>query len=291
VLLLVSAGLASLRSYGAWLFILTPLAMGTMVGFVYNLGAERGRGDTTGVVLGTLALAGVLMLGLGIEGLVCLVMSLPLALPMAIGGGLLGRELARPNDHQSWMGMVVVLALPLGGLVEPRAGQALQEVRSSVIINATPDAVWPQVIAFPELPAPTDWLSRAGVAFPLRAHIDGSGVGAVRYCVFSTGPFVEPITRWEPGRRLSFDVVASPAPMRELSPWPELAPPHLHGFLRPQRGEFRLVDLGDGRTRLEGSTWYEIEMAPEVYWRAISDALIHRIHLRVLDHIRRQVEG
>jgi hypothetical protein len=108
--------------------------------------------------------------------------------------------------------------------------------------------------------------------------------------VFSTGAFVEPITRWEPGRRLSFDVVESPAPMRELSPYRDLSPPHLHGYLRSRRGEFRFVDLGGGRTRLEGSTWYEIEMAPEGYWQIFSDALIHRIHLRVLQHIKAEVE-
>jgi len=299
-LLLVDRGLSTLGTYGAWLFVLTPLAIGTAVGFACNLFASVTARETTGVVLVSVVMAGAFMIAFGIEGLVCLAMSLPITVPMVIVGGLIGRLMAPPHDGQNarqgqhgkhWAGMIVMLALPLGGFVEAPAGQLLHEVRSSVIINGTPDAVWPQVVAFPELPAPTDWLSRAGVAYPRRAHIDGNGVGAVRYCVFSTGPFVEPITQWEPGRRLSFDVAASPAPVRELSPWRELAPPHLHGYLRPQRGEFRLVDLGDGRTRLEGSTWYEIEMAPEFYWRAISDALIHRIHLRVLEHIKQQVES
>jgi hypothetical protein len=49
--------------------------------------------------------------------------------------------------------------------------------------------------------------------------------------------------------------------------------------------------LSGGRTRLEGSTWYEIEMAPEAYWQLWSDFLIHRIHNRVLDHIKTEVQG
>jgi hypothetical protein len=110
-------------------------------------------------------------------------------------------------------------------------------------------------------------------------------VGAVRYCVFSTGPFVEPITAWEPRLRLAFDVVESPAPLRELTPY-DVAPPHLEGYLLPRRGEFRLVALPNGRTRLEGSTWYEQRLAPEGYWALFSDAIIAKIHLRVLDHIR-----
>ena len=79
--------------------------------------------------------------------------------------------------------------------------------------------------------------------------------------------------------------------MRELSPYQDLSPKHLHGYMRSKRGEFRFIDLGDGRTRLEGSSWYELEMAPEIYWQMFSDALIHRIHLRVLDHIKQEVES
>ena len=78
--------------------------------------------------------------------------------------------------------------------------------------------------------------------------------------------------------------------MRELSPYPNVHAPHLDNFLRSRRGEFRLVSTGDGRTRLEGRTWYEIDMAPEWYWRMWSDWMIHRIHERVLAHIRREVE-
>ena len=66
-------------------------------------------------------------------------------------------------------------------------------------------AVWPRVIAFAPMDAPRDLIFRAGVAYPVRAYIDGAGVGATRYCVFSTGAFVEPITRWEPGVALAFD--------------------------------------------------------------------------------------
>ena len=99
-----------------------------------------------------------------------------------------------------------------------------------------------------------------------------------------------PITAWEPARRLAFDVVRSPSPLRELSPYARVSPPHLDGYLRSRRGEFRLVPVSDGRTRLEGHTWYELEMAPEGYWQLLSDYLIHRIHDRVLNHIKREVE-
>jgi hypothetical protein len=60
--------------------------------------------------------------------------------------------------------------------------------------------------------------------------------------------------------------------------------------LRSRRGEFLLIALPSGQTRLEGRTWYEIEMGPEIYWQVWSDFLIHRIHDRVLEHIKFEAE-
>ena len=266
-LLMVVGGLSTFNTYGAWLFLLTPFAMGAGTAFVYNRGRHVSGRDTMALVVANLAVAGVALLLLGFEGIICLVMALPLAIPMAMIGGSVGRWAATSGSRRASPAAFMLLVVPLAGVVEPPTGHSMHEVQSSVVIDAAPAAVWPHVVAFGELPPPRDWVFRAGVAYPVRARIEGTGVGAVRYCVFSTGPFVEPITRWEPGRRLSFDVVESPATMRELSPYAGLSPPHLHGYLRSNRGEFRLVDLGDGRTKLEGSTWYEIEMAPEVYWQ------------------------
>lgn len=288
----VTLGAALLRatSYGAWLFVLTPFVMGASTAFVYTRRRGPSPPGPSGVIVLTVVLTGAVFVSFGVEGVICLVMALPVAIPIALVGGLVGRQSASSTRDRS-PAMFMLLALPLTAAVEPATGRQMHEVRSSVVIEASPQAVWSRVIEFPEIPTPGDWFFRAGVAYPVQARIDGSGVGAIRYCVFSTGAFVEPITRWEPRRRLSFDVVAEPAPMRELSPYRDLAPRHLHGYLRAKRGEFRLVDLGNGRTRLEGSTWYEIEMAPEGYWQIFSDALIHRIHQRVLDHIKRTAEN
>jgi hypothetical protein len=78
--------------------------------------------------------------------------------------------------------------------------------------------------------------------------------------------------------------------LTELSPYEEIHPPHLDGFLRSHQGEFRLIELPGGRTRLEGHTWYSVDMYPQIYWKIWTDSIIHSIHYRVLDHIRDVVE-
>jgi hypothetical protein len=89
---------------------------------------------------------------------------------------------------------------------------------------------------------------------------------------------------------LAFNVVAQPPSLRELSPW-EIVPPHIEkNYMRSQHGQFRLTALDAHRTLLEGTTWYQNYLWPQQYWREWSDGIVHRIHLRVLRHVKQQAE-
>lgn len=164
-------------------------------------------------------------------------------------------------------------------------------VRTAIDIQAPPERVWKQVVAFSQIPPPKEWLFRAGIAYPMQATMIGSGVGAERHCVFSTGAFVEPIQVWDEPRLLKFSVTSNPAPMEEWTPYRHIEPPHLHGFLESEGGQFLLTPLPNGGTRVEGTTWYHHGLWPAAYWRLWSDAIIHRIHLRVLRHIQDEVQA
>jgi len=86
-------------------------------------------------------------------------------------------------------------------------------------------------------------------------------------------------------------VTANPPPMEEWTPYRAIHPRHLNGYLVSNGGQFLLEPLEDGRTRLSGTTWYRHSMWPEGYWKLWSDAVIHRIHLRVLRYIKARTEG
>ena len=225
------------------------------------------------------------------EGAFCLALAFPLAAVVGVAGGIFGRAIAlRGAEPPSHAGLAVLFA-PLLVLAEPRTPPPLQEILTVLDIDARPQTVWRNVITFPDMPPPTERLFRIGVAAPLRARIDGAGVGAIRYCDFTTGSFVEPITDWEENRLLRFDITAQAPPLREWSPYRDVNPPHLDGYFRATRGEFRLLPLARGRTRLEGRTWYEVEMSPQPYWKLYSDWIVRTIHLRVLEHIKRLAEN
>ncbi|MEZ6114742.1 MAG: hypothetical protein R3C99_27575 [Pirellulaceae bacterium] len=276
-----------LASYGSSLFLGTPVLMGAVAGYALNRRHVFGYGASVGLGLLSVTLGGVALLLFALEGLICVAMALPLFVPLGALGGLLGKAIADATRRPVRELLAALLVLPLVASAESYLAKSTEYVVTTAVeIDAPPDVVWENVIGFPELPPPKEWYFRTGIACPQRARIEGRGVGAVRYCEFTTGAFVEPITVWEPGRRLAFDVTEQPAPMFELSPYRHVHPPHLHGYLRSNHGEFRLIALDGNRTRLEGRTWYEFDMFPQSYWTLWSDLLIHRIHVRVLEHVK-----
>ncbi len=282
--------LLGFQSYGWGVFFAIPFAMGLIASLLLYSGHPRSFGHCFGVACLAMGMVGVAMLGLAMEGVICLLMSIPIALPLAALGVFVARTIAEPGRNVRSEAMSFAIALwlscPLTATIDnqPVASPVLHQVVSTVDVDAPPSVVWPLVIAFPELPQPREWFFQMGIAYPVRARIEGVGVGAIRYCEFSTGPFVEPITQWEPNQLLAFDVQASPAPLRELSPY-DIHPPHLDGFIVSRRGQFRLIPLPGGRTRLEGTTWYELKLLPAGYWAQWTNFFIHAIHQRVLTHI------
>jgi hypothetical protein len=291
-LAMVGISVKALGSYGSALFLLTPTVMGAATGYIYNRRNPHSGTATLSLALLTVLIGGGVFLLNAVEGAVCLVMAFPLALGSAAIGAFIGQAIAAADAGTPLRAALVLLALPLfagvGALPSP---SPLYEVVSSIEIDATPERVWENVVGFGELPPPTELLFASGVAYPIHARIEGSGVGAIRRCEFSTGAFVEPITRWDAPNVLAFDVASQPPPMEEWSPYGPIVTPHLNGYFRSVRGEFRLVPLAAGRTRLEGSTWYELDLFPRAYWNLWSHAFIARIHARVLAHVKRLSEA
>jgi hypothetical protein len=275
-----------LATYGIGLFVAVPFSVGFLSAYI-----ERRRHPTSTVrpylaTLVSLTLLGGLLLAIAWEGMVCLVMAAPVAFVAAGIGALLGSGTAgRPRDGAVY-GSIALLPLMIAIEAALPLPAPVYKVDTAIVIDAPPETVWRNVVTFAPITESPEWYFRAGIAYPLSARIRGTGVGAVRRCEFTTGAFVEPITVWREPHILKFDVTANPPPMRELSPYANVDAPHLHGFLVSHGGQFELTPLPNGRTRLTGTTWYQHHLWPAPYWRLWSDAIIHRIHLRVLRHIK-----
>ena len=281
--------LARTGTYGLTLFVALPVAVGAFGTWV-SKPKTAGKAVVAGMTANLIASLAFLLAGQ--EGVICIAMALPLALPLGALGGWLAYRTTHKPSFANGTAMLLILPLSFATLgFDVTAKPDVFQVRSSIEIAASPERVWKNVIAFSELPAPHEWYFKSGIAYPMRARIGGTGRGAVRYCEFSTGPFVEPIEVWDEPHLLRFSVAQNPAPLNEWSPYSKIMPRHLHGYFISKQGQFLLIPLPNGHTLLEGTTWYQHGLWPETYWTLWSQAIIHRIHMRVLIHIKNLSES
>lgn len=281
--------------YGSGIFIATPLICGAASVLIYNRKGQKSVSSSASVSIlsGCITLLGFLIVGF--EGVICLIMAIPVMLPLYIVGGLIAYPISRAIGRKLYGDLVTILLIAFVPLFmgfesrQPYVSQ-IRDVTTTVVITGDINDVWHEVIAFSHIPEPTEFLFKLGIAYPTHAEIKGEGVGAVRHCNFSTGTFVEPITHWEVNERLAFTVSEQPIPMTEVSLYSRIHPPHLDWALRSEKGQFLLTNLGDGTIQLSGTTWYHVRMEPEPYWGWMSDHIIHLIHKRVLIHIKHTVE-
>ena len=260
-------------------FFLLPLLVGLIAAWFYRR-LNRGLGitflDALWVSLVGVGAAAIVLR----EGVVCLVIVFPALYVLILTGLLLGRIWFRWNYTRLQLSIFPLLVL----LTVTDAFYSSTEramVTDEILIQATPDKVWPHVLAFPEIPdRPDYWIFRLGLPYPTQTTNGGDFVGADRQCMFSDGIVIkERVAEFVPGEKLTFDIVEQPTH------------PEAYGHITLHRGQFVLRDNGNGTTTLFGSSWYTLHVRPLWYFDLWTRDMTRAVHLRVMNHVRRLAEG
>jgi len=283
-------GVQNLGTYGWGIFVALPFCFGLLSVLIYSYHERRSLNSCLAVSILSVGIVALSLFAFAIEGLICIAMALPIAMPLAVFGGAVGFLAQRHHAivKQARSVMLLMLAVPFGVMTSETMQPSepyRTSVRTTIRIDAPAARVWKNLIAFPDVIQPPSAFFRAGLSYPINAVVHGDGVGAIRECLFSTGTFVEKIDVWEEEKRFGFTVMSGPEGMQELSPY-DIHPRHLRGYFVPESAEFRLIYNPDGSTQLEGISWYRNAMWPAAYWRLWSDAVIHQVHMRVFEHVK-----
>jgi hypothetical protein len=285
VLLIAALALANRGAYGWTLFTLLPVIAGGVGTWIFRP-ATAWQAVRTGATIGACGCA--LFLVLGAEGMICILMALPVAVPLSIAGSLMTYLIGASARGKQPVAMA--LLLPVSLFFDVNAKPPLFAVSTSIVVNAPPERVWKYVVAFPAITDEPDWVLRTGLAYPIRTRIEGRGVGAARNCDLSTGSVQERVEVWNEPRLLRFVVTSTPPAMKEMGLYGPIQPKHLNGYYVSKKGQFELTALPEGRTLVVGTSWYQHGLWPAGYWRFWSDTVVHHIHSRVLNHIRALAE-
>lgn len=272
-------------TYGWTLFVLQPSVAGA-------LGVWSFRPQTIGKAAKLGALIGLggsaMFLLLGREGFICVLMALPILVPLTIVGSLLaywGGTLGSQRQPAA-----LCLLIPVSMFYDVNAKPPVYSVSTQVVVKAPPERVWKYIVAFPDITEEPDWVLSTGIAYPIRTRIEGSGVGAPRDCDLSTGTVKERVVIWDEPHLLRFVVTETPPAMKERGLYGPITPKHLNGYYIGKGGQFTLTPLSEGRTLVVGTSWYQHGLWPAEYWRWWSDSVVHHVHTRVLEHIRKLSE-
>ncbi len=234
VLLSILIGVLSATAYGVatrWMAE-SGFLFGVMsVGFLFGVPAVMGvisvlplKNPTlaqaaTLPVISVLSATGIAML-FNWEGLICVAMALiPLLMLAALAGLIMWciRVLRadRNEDDDSGPGLYAIALLPfLLAQIEKRFDAPLDQrvVRSEILIAATPEEVWEQIVevrTIEESEHRPALFTAIGFPRPISAMVDRRALGGVREARFEGGVlFLEEITRFEPGRALEFTIDA-----------------------------------------------------------------------------------
>jgi hypothetical protein len=216
------------KDYGWSIFLLIPFLMGFLPNYVLLKEMPLNSGQAFGIGMLTIIVASAILLAFAIEGLICIAMASPISILLVFLGVRTAKILYNRQilNHKAVIPILGLLSFASMSFDYAVKNDYIFPITTTVVVNAPIEKVWNNVVTFDKIPPPTDFLFSTGIAFPKDATIKGKGVGAVRYCNFSTGSFVEPITTWNEPNLLEFTVKQQPIPMFEYNPfWDNVHPP------------------------------------------------------------------
>jgi len=215
------------------------------------------------------------------EGIICLIMAIPLLWPIiAIGYGI-GRAIARTKKSRTVS--VSLLPLALVWVVAETQGPPPdyhQVIVDEVTVNAPPEYIWRYVVDYPDNPNRADyWLWQVGLPAPTHSVAPVQKVGERRECRFTGDKaFIERISVLEPNRKLTFVITEQPQH------------PEIIGHINVDKGQIELRANPDGTTTLIATSWYRLHVRPAAYFDLWAADVTRHIHFRVLGYMKELAE-
>ncbi len=241
-------------------------------------------------ILPAILCLGISML-IGWEGTICLVMALPVMLPLAMAGGLAMRIIQRLKNRNLVFAAFTILPLPLA-LAEQHIPlpQEMQIVRNSILIRAPAEVIWRKIVRVEKITEPQEsFFFTMGFPKPIEAVLSGDGVGATRIATFERGlKFVETVTHWKVNERLGFSIQADPkaTPLTTLDEHVTVG----GAFFDVLSGTYEIHPINAGECELILYSEHRISTHFNFYARLWSRYLMSEIQYNILQVIKQRAE-
>jgi len=262
------------------------------------LGAEKGvripKRRQLGMAASAMALFLAAMFVTFLEGLLCIVLVVPVFMAAAMIGGLVGGVVH--NYGRNGPPVLPALALlpllvgPVESLLPPQRSE--QTVTSTIHIAAPPEAVFDKLASVRDIRRDElgfTFVHLIGLPRPVEAHMDGSGPGSVRTSRWEKNVwFQEVITDWERPRamRYRFVVPKGAIPRAALDEHVEIN----GDYFDLLDGGYTLQPAADGGTDLSLSTRFVNKSRLKVYGNLWGKLVLQDFHRSILGLMKSRAE-
>lgn len=278
---LSSAGFAlfhfGLIGYGYTFFILIPLCIG------YFLGLKLDWGITfmIALLIGLVAFF-YLLITTQLEWTFCIILLLPLFLPLIIIGiwlGYLIRKHIIRNDKTSntKVSLYPLIVLLFSGIIEHffSSDYEYARVESTIYLSCNKQTAYDLIKSVDTLEGEKSLLMNLGLSVPQKCYLEKEEVGAKRTCYFEEGTIEEKVTDIKRGEFIKMKVIKY----------------NLPGFKWLQFEDAVYLFTQDGElTKLTRITTYQSQLKPRLYWEFWEKQAIEAQHEYVLNDLKRRLE-
>jgi hypothetical protein len=237
-------------------------------------------------------------LALAWEGLICIILWLPLVLILSSLGGIAASLLRRvfPSDRSKTYCMAVIALLPFAAAPLEKLKTPSSEVRrvhTSISIDASAETVWREIRSVRKIEEAEHSFSFShllGFPRPTEAVLEGTGVGAVRYARFEGGVlFIERITEWDEQKRLSFAITADTEniPPKTFDEHVTIGGPYFDVL----HGSYWLENTGPQSVILHLASDQRLSTGFNFYSHLWTEALMADLQTYILNIIKRRCEA
>lgn len=261
--------------YGWGLFVILPFCIGIAGGLTAK------PEDALKGILNSLLVLFLVILVTAVEGVVCLLLMLPI-FGLAVGiGFLIGRPirrafLARYNKLRVQL-IPLVLFLSVvsveNQVSEPE--EVIYEVSSEIILPYSPIEVYDAIKSVDTLIAEKPFLMRLDLPVPQKCILEKEEVGALRICYFEGGRIIERITELEPGKILKMDVIDYELTGRE--------------WLGFKEAIYYFEPIGASSCKMTRISTYTTDLYPRPYWEPLERIGIEQEHEYVFRNLQRDL--
>ena len=232
---------------------------------------------------------------LGLEGIICIAMALPIFLFMGSVGGFLAKIFLKIKESRRFYIFTGFLFLPcISSAVESQFVLPAEQriVPTQIVINAPADVVWKNIIRISKIEPQEQHFSffhSIGFPRPIEATLSHEGLGGVRHASFEGGlMFIETITQWQDKKKLVFSIKANTEsiPRTTLDEHVKIG----GDYFDMLEGEYDIEPIGVNQVQLQLSSKQRLSTRFNTYTALWTEAIMRSIQKYILVIIKHRCE-